>query len=166
MDVILEYLRHGTVPTDKKEVRWLVYRAVNFTLIQDVLYKRGRASLTSVASDLRKEKKCFGNHTWANAVTMSSLMPSSLELLGWVITGQPWSTMQRTLCRNAYSIRNMPLKSMLLVTICTLSWIHGLSHNGVWIYRDLFIRWQPINATSLCQLITSQSGLKHKQSPT
>ena len=41
MTLYLDYLRHGILPEDKKEAKSLMFRATNYTLIDDVLYKRG-----------------------------------------------------------------------------------------------------------------------------
>ncbi|XP_062080822.1 uncharacterized protein LOC133785619 [Humulus lupulus] len=38
---IISYLKDGVVPTDKREARRLVYKAVRYTLIDGILYKRG-----------------------------------------------------------------------------------------------------------------------------
>ena len=41
MDPILNYLRDGSLPPDRKEARSIIYKAVNYTIIDGVLYKRG-----------------------------------------------------------------------------------------------------------------------------
>ena len=41
MTPFLDYLKDGVLPTDKKEAKSLMFRAANYTLIDDVLYKRG-----------------------------------------------------------------------------------------------------------------------------
>ena len=41
MDPIYKYLKDGTLPDDKKEARSFMYRIANYTLINDLLYKRG-----------------------------------------------------------------------------------------------------------------------------
>ncbi|XP_062075224.1 uncharacterized protein LOC133779256 [Humulus lupulus] len=38
---IIDYLKDGVVPTDKREARRLVYKAARYTLVDGVLYKRG-----------------------------------------------------------------------------------------------------------------------------
>ena len=41
MNPILNYLRDGSLPPDIKEVRSIIYKATNYTIIDGVLYKRG-----------------------------------------------------------------------------------------------------------------------------
>ena len=41
MDPILKYLKEGVLPEDKKEAKSLMFRAANYTIINDMLYKRG-----------------------------------------------------------------------------------------------------------------------------
>ena len=41
MTPFLDYLRHGTLSTDRKEAKSLMYKAANFILIDGVLYTRG-----------------------------------------------------------------------------------------------------------------------------
>ena len=41
MTPYLDYLKHGILPQDKKEAKSLMYLATNYTLIDDILYKRG-----------------------------------------------------------------------------------------------------------------------------
>ena len=41
MTPYLDYLKHGILPQDKKEAKSLMFRAANYTLIDDILYKRG-----------------------------------------------------------------------------------------------------------------------------
>ncbi|XP_062075042.1 uncharacterized protein LOC133779056 [Humulus lupulus] len=38
---IIDYLKDGVVPTDKREARRLVYKAARYTLVDGILYKRG-----------------------------------------------------------------------------------------------------------------------------
>ena len=40
MTPLLDYLKHRILPQDKKEAKSLMFRAANYTLIDDVLYKR------------------------------------------------------------------------------------------------------------------------------
>ena len=44
MTPYLDYLKHGILSQDKKEAKSLMFRAANYTLINDVLYKRGFSS--------------------------------------------------------------------------------------------------------------------------
>ena len=37
----LDYLKHRIFPQDNKEAKSLIYCAINYTLIDDILYKRG-----------------------------------------------------------------------------------------------------------------------------
>ena len=39
-DPIVQYLQHGTVPSDRSEARKLRIRAARYTLIENVLYRR------------------------------------------------------------------------------------------------------------------------------
>ena len=41
MTPYLDYLKHRILPQDKKEAKSLMFRAANYTLIDDILYKRG-----------------------------------------------------------------------------------------------------------------------------
>ena len=41
MDLILNYLRDGSLPSDRKEARSIIYKAANYTIIDGVLYKQG-----------------------------------------------------------------------------------------------------------------------------
>ena len=41
MTPFLDYLKDGVLPTDKKEAKSLMFRAANYTLIDDILYKQG-----------------------------------------------------------------------------------------------------------------------------
>ena len=41
MDLIFNYLKDESLPSDRKEVRSIIYRASNYTIIDGVLYKRG-----------------------------------------------------------------------------------------------------------------------------
>ena len=41
MTPYLDYLRHEILPQDKKEANSLMFQAANYTMIDDVLYKRG-----------------------------------------------------------------------------------------------------------------------------
>ena len=41
MDPILNYLKDGSLPPDKKEVKSIIYKAANYTMINGVLYKQG-----------------------------------------------------------------------------------------------------------------------------
>ena len=41
MTPFLDYLRHGILPTDRKEAKSLMYKVANFILLDGVLYKRG-----------------------------------------------------------------------------------------------------------------------------
>ena len=41
MDPILNYLRDGSLPLDRKEARSIIYKAANYSIIDGVLYKRG-----------------------------------------------------------------------------------------------------------------------------
>ena len=40
MTLFLDYLRHRILPTDRKKAKSLMYKAANYTLIDNVLYKR------------------------------------------------------------------------------------------------------------------------------
>ena len=39
MDPILNYLKNGSLPPDRKEARSIIYKAANYTIINGVLYK-------------------------------------------------------------------------------------------------------------------------------
>ena len=39
IDLILDYLRDGSLPSDRKEVRNIIYKDTNYTIIDRVLYK-------------------------------------------------------------------------------------------------------------------------------
>ena len=41
MDPILKYLKEGVLPEDRKEAKSLKFRVMNYTIINDMLYKRG-----------------------------------------------------------------------------------------------------------------------------
>ena len=41
MDPILKYLKEGVLPEDRKEAKSLMFRVANYTIINDMLYKRG-----------------------------------------------------------------------------------------------------------------------------
>ena len=41
MDPILNYLRDGSLPPERKEAKSIIYKAANYTIIDGVLYKRG-----------------------------------------------------------------------------------------------------------------------------
>ena len=41
MDSILKYLKEGVLPEDRKEAKSLMFRVANYTIINDMLYKRG-----------------------------------------------------------------------------------------------------------------------------
>ena len=41
MTPYLDYLKYGILPQDKKDAKSLMFRDANYTLINDVLYKRG-----------------------------------------------------------------------------------------------------------------------------
>ena len=41
IDPILNYLRDGIFPIDRKEARSIIYKAANYTIIDGTLYKRG-----------------------------------------------------------------------------------------------------------------------------
>ena len=41
MDLILNYLRDGSLPSDRKEAKSIIYKASNYTIINGVLYKWG-----------------------------------------------------------------------------------------------------------------------------
>ena len=41
MDPILNYLKDGSLPPDRKDARSIIYKAANYTIINGVLYKRG-----------------------------------------------------------------------------------------------------------------------------
>ena len=41
MDPILNYIKDGSLPSDKKEARSIIYKATHYTIIDGVLYKRG-----------------------------------------------------------------------------------------------------------------------------
>ena len=44
MDPIVAYLRDGVLPTYRKEAKWVLYQATQYTLIDGTLYKRGISS--------------------------------------------------------------------------------------------------------------------------
>ena len=91
MDPIRRYLKEGVLPEDKKEVKSLMFRAANYTIINDMLYKRGftfpylRCLVpeegTRVLEELH-EGEC------SNHIKLQSLSIKALEL------GYYWPTMK------------------------------------------------------------------------
>ena len=57
MTPVIQYIKDGVLPEDKRKARLLRLKAVRYTLYDDQLYKRGFSTLLLKCVDLEK-----GNH--------------------------------------------------------------------------------------------------------
>ncbi|CAL9019523.1 unnamed protein product [Prunus brigantina] len=87
MSPIYAFLTNGTLPTDKSQARKLRYRSVRYTVINDVLYKRGYT--TPYLKCLTKEQ---GDYILREVHSGSS---------GRGISGRPYTKMQTCWSRSA-----------------------------------------------------------------
>lgn len=88
MDPIVAYLNDGVVLVDKKEVRNIMYQAINYTLVDKVLYKRGLNPPYSDACNLKRVKRFYTSYTPESATTTSRTKCSMCVLSGSAIIGQ------------------------------------------------------------------------------
>ena len=81
MTPYLDYLKHGILPQDKKEAKSLMFRVANYTLIDNVLYKRGFSFLYQRCLRVEEGKRVFeelyagecSNHIEAQSLYIKAL---------------------------------------------------------------------------------------------
>lgn len=125
MDLIISYIRDGTLPVDKRQARKLRCQAARYTLIDGELYWRGYTlpllwCLTNKEADyvLREiHEGICGNHSGTRSLAFKALKQ-----------GYFWPTMHQDAqekirsCKNYQSFVNIPSQSPENLTSMTLTW--------------------------------------------
>ena len=123
MTPIINYLKSETLPTDNKEAKRLVREVQYYTIIQDVLYKRGistpllKCVPTSATREVLKEiySGMCGNHLGARALAKKVLR-----------AGFYWPTLQREViefvktcppCQKHANFHIAPPEELICVTL-------------------------------------------------
>lgn len=132
MDPIVNYLKDGTLHSDKNEVKSLMYQAANYILINDVLYNEGLASPSLGTCIPRKDIGFSRSNTIGSVAITSRLNYFISKLYKLVTSGLPCELMPKSLYISAREARSMHQLNMPQASTSIASLSSSLLLIGVW----------------------------------